>query len=70
MSARRGEQAMATTWNLRWKQGRPWGRGAGGLSVLDIVVAAALTAIPVAVATDALQLHVGRPNPGVLACLG
>ena len=26
MSARRGEQAMATTWNLRWKQGRPWGR--------------------------------------------
>jgi signal transduction histidine kinase len=63
MSAR-GERAMATTtWNLPWKPGHP-----GGVSVPDLVIAAFLSAIPVAVAAGVL--HIGIQRPGAAACLG
>jgi hypothetical protein len=55
-----------TTWNLRWTQHRPENRP----SVPDLVIAAVLSAVPVAVATGALALQSGRLHPGVAACLG
>jgi hypothetical protein len=67
MSAPRGEQAVATTWNLRWKR-RPVGVGAAGLSMTDIVIAVALSAVPVLVAAGVI--HDGTPQAGVAACLG
>ncbi len=52
-----------TSWNLRWKHGRP-----GDVSVPDVVIAVLLSAIPVAVATGALQVE--KKYPGAAACLG
>jgi hypothetical protein len=64
MSAWRGERAMVTTtWNLRWKHGHRW-----DLSVPDVVIGVALSAIPVAVAAG--TLHIEKHYPGVAACLG
>jgi hypothetical protein len=51
-----------TTWNRRWKHGRP-----GDVTVPDIMVAVLLSAIPVAIAVGAL--HVGQQRPGAAACL-
>jgi len=67
MSAPRGEQAVATTWNLRWKR-RPVSVGAAGLSTTDIVIAVALSAVPVLLAAGVI--HDGPPQAGVAACLG
>jgi signal transduction histidine kinase len=55
---------MATTsWSVRWKHGRP-----GDVSVPDLMIAAVLSAIPVAVAAGAL--HVGTQHSGAAASLG
>jgi signal transduction histidine kinase len=53
---------MVTTWNLRWRHRRP-----GDMTVPDIMIAVALSAIPVAVAAGAL--HVGNRPAGAVACL-
>jgi hypothetical protein len=68
MRARRGEQVMVATWNVRSKQHCPRIRGAGSPNVADVVVAVALSAVPVAVATGAL--HLQQQHPGAAACLG
>jgi hypothetical protein len=60
---------MAAVWNPHRKR-RPWDRGAGHLSPADVVVAVALSAVPVAVATGAISLQHGQRHPGVAACLG
>ncbi len=46
------------------------GPGTERLRMLDIVIAVALSAVPVAVATGALALQNGQRHPGVAACLG
>jgi signal transduction histidine kinase len=48
---------------VTWKRGRP-----GDAHVPDILIAAVLSAFPVAVAAGVL--HVGSQHPGVAACLG
>jgi len=60
---------MAAAWNPHGKQ-RPWRRGANGISWIDVIIAVALSAPPVAVATGALALQNGQRHPGVAACLG
>ena len=68
MSAGRGGQAMGA-WNRRWQQ-RPPDGSAGGLNWIDVVIAVALSAAPVAVAAGAISLQHGQRHPGVAACLG
>jgi hypothetical protein len=59
---------MAAAWNRHRKQ-RTWDRVTGRLSWTDVVIAVALSAAPIAVATGALSLSHGQRHPGVAACL-
>ncbi len=68
MSPPRGEQAVVSTWKPRWTWRRPADVAVGPLPLTDIVIAVALSAVPVAVAAGAL--HIGTTAPGVAACLG
>jgi signal transduction histidine kinase len=52
-----------TSWNLRWKHGRP-----GDVSVPDVVIAVLLSAVPVAAAIGAIQVQ--NKHPAAAACLG
>jgi hypothetical protein len=54
---------VTTTWNLHWTHGHRW-----NVSVPDILIGVALSAIPVAVAAGAF--HLDKSHPGVAACLG
>jgi hypothetical protein len=60
---------MVTAWHRRWQR-RPLDRAASRLSWTDVVIAVALSAVPVVVATGAITLQNGQAHPGVAACLG